>query len=291
MKNILLLLIGILLISFPGSAQDEEIEKVDPSFSISYQKESDGTKVLMGTAKYRKDRVWTRITDLEITFYYLLDGEESKLASTQTDENGLGMLKVHTEIPIPADEDGYMTFLARTSETELFESTEEEIMIIDLFLEMELLTEDDEKQIIARAYTINIDGEKEPMSDEDLFFYVPRMFSDLQVSEGYLEEGETYAEFPSDLIGDEDGNLEVIARLVEHDEYGTVEVRMMSNWGISQTAHLQEHPSKGELWTPVAPMWMIVTLIILLLGVWGHYFYTVVQLFLIRKEGKELEQK
>jgi hypothetical protein len=38
-----------------------------------------------------------------------------------------------------------------------------------------------------------------------------------------------------------------------------------------------------ELWTPIAPLWMIITLIIMLTGVWAHYIYAIIQLVLIKR--------
>jgi len=42
-----------------------------------------------------------------------------------------------------------------------------------------------------------------------------------------------------------------------------------------------------ELWTPIAPVWMIVTLIIMLAGVWGHYIFAVIQLIIIKHQSKQ----
>ena len=46
---------------------------------------------------------------------------------------------------------------------------------------------------------------------------------------------------------------------------------------------------ENTLWSKAAPIWMYVVLTILLVGVWANYVYTVIHLFKINKEGKELE--
>ncbi|MCK5367862.1 MAG: hypothetical protein KAQ62_04895, partial [Cyclobacteriaceae bacterium] len=36
------------------------------------------------------------------------------------------------------------------------------------------------------------------------------------------------------------------------------------------------------LWHTNAPLWMIITLIILLVGVWGHYIFVIINLFKLK---------
>ncbi len=56
----------------------------------------------------------------------------------------------------------------------------------------------------------------------------------------------------------------------------------MISWATPKRLINAEGPAR-ELWTPIAPMWMIITLIIMLAGVWGHYIYAIVQLIGIRR--------
>ena len=152
-------------------------------------------------------------------------------------------------------------------------------------IDFEFVEKDEEKLIF---FTGVVYGQNDTLSlaDDDLYFYVPRMFSDLMIAEGWFEEnGEGYVEFPSDIIGDSAGVVEVIARISEHFDYGYVEKRGFINWAVPFHAVVREVPAR-ELWTPIAPLWMIITLIIMLAGVWGHYIYAIYQLHKIKKLGK-----
>ncbi|MEI6750751.1 MAG: hypothetical protein WCM93_16465, partial [Bacteroidota bacterium] len=86
------------------------------------------------------------------------------------------------------------------------------------------------------------------------------------------------------IFGDSIGNLTVIAQIEENDIYGNVRGEAKINWGLPKRLINAEKPT-GELWTPIAPLWMIITLIIMLVGVWSHYAYTVIQLYKIKKIG------
>ena len=91
-----------------------------------------------------------------------------------------------------------------------------------------------------------------------------------------------WPEFPTSIIGDSLGNVLVISRLEDHYDYGNVEVSGEIKWAIPKKLLTAERPVR-ELWTPIAPLWMIITLIIMLSGVWGHYIYAIIQLIKIRR--------
>ena len=93
-------------------------------------------------------------------------------------------------------------------------------------------------------------------------------------------------EFPLTLVGDSLGNLTVIAQIDEHDSFGYVKGEATCGWAIPKHLQSQDKPTR-QLWTPVAPIWMMITLIILLAGVWGHYIYAVVELVKIKKSAKK----
>jgi hypothetical protein len=126
-----------------------------------------------------------------------------------------------------------------------------------------------------------------PLPKEKVILYVPRMLSNLKIGEIDLDEdGIGSIEYPGALVGDSLGNITIIAMIEENDNFGTVKGQSSISWGIPKQYYLAEKPAR-ELWTPVAPIWMIITLIIMLTGVWAHYVYAVIQLILIRRHGKE----
>ena len=112
------------------------------------------------------------------------------------------------------------------------------------------------------------------------------MFSQLPVGEGFLdEEGNAEIEFPLDIPGDDNGYITIVAKFEDHPAYGNVEKRQQIAWGIPGI-----HPSgesQRELWTQIAPKWMIITLTIMLIGVWGHYIFAIVSLIRIKKAEKK----
>lgn len=125
-----------------------------------------------------------------------------------------------------------------------------------------------------------------PVEEAEVKVYVPRLFSLLPVADVTIEEGgEGEIEFPSDIPGGLNGELTIIARLEEHEEFGTLEALTQTNWGI---AHAELDKKMGRtLWSPDAPLWMVITFSILMTAVWVHYYLIVYYLFRIKKLGKE----
>lgn len=282
-----LLLAAVLVLPLMTKAQ-EGTEKIDPSFSFAYKKESDGTKVFSGNVKYRKEKVWTPLAGIPVDFYALKDGEEIQLVDAISNEKGVFISKIDGKYSLPVNADGNYEFIARTRETNEVNSTEETITMKDIQLEIVLNQEEEVRQVIVKGTTTDASGAIVPLTGTDIKLFVPRMFTYLTVGEATLEEGTCTFEFPSNIVGNRLGELDIVASIVENEEYGTVEKSEKSTWGLISPAHLVDHPAR-ELWTPVAPLWMIITLVVMLVGVWGHYIYTVIMLILIRKEGKSIE--
>lgn len=279
----LLFVISILCISISLKAQEDEPEILEPYMEFSYWKNTQDQKVLRVKMSYFTDLFQLPIEGLEIKFY---TGETDPvfIGSELTNERGLVNFIIDDKLEIPLNEDGLMYFNAEFEETDKVYGALEEVLVQDVDLDMVLEQHEGERQIILSASTI-IDGERFPVSGEDIFIFIPRMFSDLQVGEGYFEDdGTTMVEFPSNIPGDSLGNIIIVARFNDHYLYGNVEKREEAPWGIPSY-----HEGPGDvraLWTQIAPKWMIVTLSILLAGVWGHYVYAIVSIVRIKKNGK-----
>ena len=74
----------------------------------------------------------------------------------------------------------------------------------------------------------------------------------------------------------------------DSEDFGDVEVREIIPWGApKKQTEIEEADGKGKLWTYNAPFWMVITLIILMTGVWSHFGYVIYNLYKINKEGSK----
>ena len=283
-KSITYTILIFLIISFSHAgllAQDSEPADIYMEFST--WKYNDMSRSLLAKITSDNDEGEYFVEGLSVQFR-LTNGEEMLiLGNAVSNTDGIAEFNIADgTMEYPKDEEGYIYFTASFDGSDAYWEAEEELMVKDVELSIRFEEEGDDKLVYFEGIIFGPE-EEWPLADDDLFFYVPRMFSDMKIADGWFEEdGTGYIDFPTTVIGDSAGNVLVIARLEDHYDYGNVEVSDMISWATPKRLIKAEGPVR-ELWTPIAPMWMIITLIIMLAGVWGHYIYAIVQLIGIRR--------
>ena len=287
MKNKLsIILTAVYLLSFlPANSFSQEKTTIRPTLLLNYVKTND-VGSLVTKLTYAPETTEFPLVGMEIVFY--TDGGKRELGKIATDANGSAVLKFPENEKLPADTQGNWTFSSEFKGNDTIDAATAEVTGRDVKLEMTLSLVDSVETVSVLAYTY--DGEtKSPVAGEIVTIAVPRMFSFLPVGEITLDEnGAGSIEFPSDIPGDTEGSLPIVARFFEHPTFNTVESRAVEKWG-EPTSHVPL--SQRALWTKTAPKWMIFTLTILLAGVWGHYMFAIISLILIRRDAKRKQAK
>lgn len=276
-------------------AQDEEatefnIKNYKTSFKLNTIKQADNSRVLnvvflIQNKKDRKDKI--PVYEADIEYYNFNDTDEILLGTSKTSKEGEAQFIIPPTQKYLLDEDGNINISARFKGNKKLKSVDDDVTVKDLFLELDLDEIDSVKTVFIKAFTIDSLGTKTPLEESDIIFAVKGMLSNMPIHEGYISDGKYNFEFPTDIPGDKDGNLTVIALIEDSDDFATVIQEKSVTWGVNQ--HEIKTKVKNTLWSEAAPLWMYVVLTILLVGVWANYFYTIVNLFKIKKEGKQLE--
>ena len=291
LKNIAISLsIGMLFSGF-SFAQETSVDDYRMKFDFSTVKQSDNSRLLevnfVGTNKKdRKDKL--PVYDADIEFYNVLDDNEVKLGVAKTDKDGLAQLIVPENQVYLTDSEGYINLKAVFDGLEDLDSEEEELAVKDLFLELDLQEIDSVKTVMLKAYTLDSLKTKTPVEEIDVIFSVGGMLSKMPIEEASVEDGEYEFEFPGNISGDKDGNVDVFVVVDDNDDFGNVIQKKNVNWGKQNNIAAAED---NLLWTDAAPIWMYIVLSILLIGVWANYAYSIKNLLQIKKEGKEIESK
>ena len=272
----------LLMVSFPLSSQERTA--VSPYITFQYIKDSDESRHLQTTLTYSLNRMEIPLPGMEISFFSEAAGKEL-LGTAITDEKGVARIELTKNISLPLNKTGFWAFGTEFKGNDTIEAGNSELSIKDVNLEMTLMEVDSIKTVTLKAYTS--ENKKEiPVAGEVVKLYVPRMFSLLPVGEATLDEnGTANLEFPSDIPGDSEGNLTIISRIEENPAFGNVEKKIDKKWGIPASNPLPV--THRALWTKTPPMWMIITLSILLAGVWGHYLFAIISLILIKRDSRK----
>ncbi|NVO11542.1 MAG: Ig-like domain-containing protein [Bacteroidales bacterium] len=276
---LLILNIVTLFTSNTGYAQ----EKISPNLKLQYFKNTDDQRLLKATLTFTQKRNEKPLPNREVTFY--AGSKKEILAKIITNEKGTASIQLSNDYKLPLEKDGTWFFSSDFTGKDSIDAASSEISIKDVHLEMTANLVDSIKTINLKAYTSD-NGKNIPVSGEAINIFAARMFNPLPIIDGTFDSNGTLSlEFPSDVPGDKDGNLTIIAKFDDHPTFGNVEKREVSQWGIP--SRYQEPNTHRALWTKGAPTWMIVALTIMLIGVWGHYMYAIICLIRIKRSAKK----
>jgi hypothetical protein len=258
-------------------------QKGQPETEFKYLKNSDNSRTLTYSVKIKQDEGASKpAVGIPIVFK---SDDNDELATVKTDFSGIAKYIVPASRELQFDADGKLKFSATIENNGLVETRSDEVSLKDIEIQMELKEVDSVKKVFIKAFELGPKGEKKPITKLDLNIYVTRMFSLLKVADGTLgDDGSAEIDFPSGLPGDSLGNLTVISRVEDNDDYANAEKREEVAWGKPVNYHIPRF--QRALWTVVAPTWMIVTLTILLFGVWAHYVFVVYKLWKIKQESR-----
>jgi hypothetical protein len=284
-SNTIVLLSFLILSSVQVFSQEKTM--ITPSVQLQYFKNTDDQRFLQTSLTYSKNRMEIPLTGMEVSFFK--GAKKELIASIITDNKGIARLALNSDLKLLTETNVPWSFISEFKGNDTISSGNAEIRIQDLKLEMSLSLADSIKTISISA-SIKENGTDKPVSGEIVKLYVPRMFSLLPIGEITLDEkGAGSMEFPSDLPGDKDGNLIIISRFEENERFGNVERQSQIKWGMPTSYSVPV--SRGALWTKAPPRWMIITLSILLAGVWGHYLFAIISLLRIKIDARKLAKK
>ena len=273
----------------------KKIKKTKVRMSLDYYNNMDKSRILVSTLYFIEDRVRNPVVNEMVVFYSGDISENIVIDSLLTDENGEAKLIFEEGSRLTVDEDRLCHIVAQYNGNKSFTAAKSDVSLKEITMELLLSEINSTKTVSVRAYELGNDKEIVPVEDADVNFYVPRLFSNQLIGEGSFSDGKCSIEFPDDIAGDTIGNISIIAKIEDHDNYGNVERQIQDfRWGSTQPIEedkslmtIQISIPTRALWHTNAPLWMIITLIILLTGVWSHYIYVVYQLVKLSKISKK----
>lgn len=282
-----LIVMCFILISGQAFTQNDSSEnsKVKVSISLSfYQFENIYELKAKVTARINRKR--KPVEGITFDIYNIADTSDILLGNMTTDENGETSSILERKVGYYVNDDGEKEFRLKFNGNDEYLQATKKIAIRDVIMELDFIVVDSVKTIVAKAFVPGYEGDKNPLEEEDVYFYVPGSFSLLSIGDAELEEGQSMINFPVTLPGDSLGNITIIARIEESDDFGSVEVQAVQNWATPRAPLVAE--KRRGLGDTDAPLWMVYTLIVLMSAVWFHYMYIIFVVYQIKKDGKKI---
>lgn len=261
--------------------------KAEASIELSYTEANNKTKMLEAIVKTKVEGSWQGVEGVTIQFYRDEADPEKLLGAVATNAKGIAILTLNGKGEETQNE---YTFVAAVANSDKVEDSEETVTIAESDFEMTLTEEDSLRQIHISLKGFDEKGNEIPAGEVEVTLYVQRLFGLLPLSddpETTDEAGEVAADFPTDIPGDTAGNVIIVARVDDHERFGNLEFRRKINWGVPVV--IDPAKKERELWSSRsnAPIYLIVIVNAMLIGIWGVILYIVYMAFKIRKIGRD----
>jgi hypothetical protein len=145
---------------------------------------------------------------------------------------------------------------------------------------VDVTTEEGKKMLCA---TVTLDGK--PLENVKVSIGLRRTFGILSLGEDTtLDDGTATVAFPEKAPGGADGTLQVVAEIKAPASYAGVHGEATVGGGAIVVP--EQDPFPRALWSPHAPLALVLPIFILLGGVWITYAFVISQIIAIRKEGR-----
>jgi hypothetical protein len=260
---------------------NEESSLISPAIQfLSVQKA--GNSIDLKAVLTAKVKGWViKLRQLKITFVQVTADAEKELGYVITDGYGRAIFNIKTD-SLKTDNEGKLQLKAVFAGNKQMEAAEGEVIIKRARLEITPVKEDTLLTVKVKLTDIGT-GKEIPVPETAVGLFVNRSFKPLKIGEGTTDEnGEATIEVPNNLPADAMGNILLMAKLDENETYGNLETTVAQKWGIPVSDKLHELPR--ALWSAHPPYWMMITFIVLMSTVWGHYLVIIIQLFRLKKE-------
>lgn len=276
---------GTVLYCVAATAQD----KSEATIELSYLKKADMSKSASAVVKAKnKEEKFVSAKNARINFYVLDKNGLQLIKSANTDDKGEAVVSLQNDMPL--DDSLYFTIVAKIQNDSLYEDVEEKVHYKDAGLTINLNLKDSARLITAMLTEKGKDGNEKPVKDAELKISVQRMFGKMPATEDNSittdENGEATFVFPENIKGDGTGEVTIVAKLENNEQFGNIETEAKALWGI--ILKKEKDPFPRALWEPYAPIPLIITVSALFGGVWCVYFFIFYQMRKIKKEKPEI---
>ncbi|WP_421918086.1 c-type cytochrome [Marinifilum sp.] len=156
-------------------------------------------------------------------------------------------------------------------------------------VKLELKVDDADKKMLAKLSGVTNKGQRVGLQGIEMSFLVKRSFGYLDVSgeDPYTnEKGDVQIQFPKDLPGDREGQVNMLVKVTDDAFYGKLEEARVVTLGVptDPVNPLDERAMWGT--SANAPIWIIVTYVGGVIAIWSIIFLVLFQLIKLPKLAK-----
>jgi hypothetical protein len=276
---------ALLAIGCTAFAQDSV--KRELLVNVGYFAPADNLPYVLVNTKTKVEKKFQPVQAIVLNVY--MDNSENLLGKVVTGASGTAKIVLPPWLQDNWKSSSTHVFMATSIATKKYDETTAEISITKAKLVIDTVPGADARSVRARVMVFN-DSQWMPVKDVELKLGVKRLGGELPVSEeeSYTTDstGEVVARFKMEkLPGDTLGNIILVARIDDNDQFGNLVTELKVPWGI--VTKIRKDSSARTLWATrdKAPVWLLLTAGSIVVFVWGSIVYLLWQIVRIRKLG------
>ncbi len=270
-----------------GYGQDEKPELL---LNLVYNLPVNKVPELVVQTRIKIDRRFENINAAKVLVYMDEVSEANLLGSIVTNEKGFGKVNIPVRLQEVWKASDKHKFFAEVEEDPRFVETSTEIEIGKGRLVLGNKSDDEEKIVMVRFEELK-NGEWVPVPEQEVKILIKRSMGNILFGEDEAyttdENGEIEAIFSREnLLGDGKGNITIMARIEDNEQYGDIYAEEILTWG--KPLIVQNNFNKRTLFATRdrAPIWLVFLASFIIITVWTAIIYLALQLLKIIKLGK-----
>ncbi len=282
------------LVLFIATAVQAQVDSTKPELSVNlhYYDDNNTLQYLVPDIKIKEKGRFQPLQGQAVEIYLDSNQPANLVARLTTDENGKSKTVIPPALQAAWNAETTHTFIVVLKAAPGGRDETNEFPVTKAHISIDTVNDASTRSVIVLVQK-PVDGQWKPAADVDVKVGIKRLGGNLPVSsdeESYTTDstGQISAEFKRDsLPADTHGNIILVARVEDNDQFGNLSVQKTVPWG--KLYHHTTEFGKRTLWATRShtPVWLMVMAYAIIAAVWGVIFYLVGQLVKIKKMGRQ----
>ncbi|TWI98020.1 hypothetical protein JN11_03098 [Mucilaginibacter frigoritolerans] len=277
----------LVLLSFNGFSQ--AAEKGDVNIAINYFITNNSVPRLMVKVNTKVNGKFLNVAGISVKLFLDKDSTGTFIGNVVTNEKGEATIYIPTSVKSEWNTSIKHTFLATFAGNKKYESAKADLTVAKAKI---LIDAGSDKTVTATVYEMK-DTTWTPAKGVDVILALKRLGADLNINETPTfstdSTGKASGDFKRDSIpGDANGNIILVAKIVDNDNYGNLSIQKVVPWGAKFTSVSVFNKRTLFATRGKAPIWLIVVSSAIIIAVWGVLIMLVFNIIRIKKLGQEV---
>ncbi|HEK19016.1 MAG: hypothetical protein C0191_06240 [Mucilaginibacter sp.] len=280
------LLVIFLLSGYYGFSQ--ATDKGTLSIAINYFVNNNQAQYLTVKVKTKVNRKFRNVAGIGLKLSLDKDSIGTMIGKVVTNEDGEASAIIPSALQKEWRTSVKHTFLASFEGNKKYEAAKADLSITKAKI---LIDAGSDKTVTASVFEMK-DTTWTPVKGVDIVLAVKRRFGDLPIDEKPTfttdSTGKASGDFKRDSIpGDVKGNITLVAKIVDNDQYGNLSIEKKVPWGAKFIYASTFNKRTLFATNDKAPLWLILIATSIVAVVWGILIMLGFNLIRIRKLGRE----